>query len=209
MIRLENKYLLENKKHKFELIRFLLTNGFHRIFNDRYNNSIYFDDINLKFFHDSEEGNEIRRKVRFRYYNFDEKKDISNYFFEIKKSNAHYKEKISQKINLTDKTVNKEVNIFQNQINIKKIKPIIKTGYSRSYSYSEKYGRITIDENIKFEKVSWKKFRKNFFFYNPVSINKIIIEHKIENNYKDFELIPLTKIRFSKYCEAIKYLNIS
>ena len=37
----------------------------------------------------------------------------------------------------------------------------------------------------------------------------IVIEHKIEKNHKNFDQIPLTKIRFSKYCEAIKSLNIN
>ena len=98
--------------------------------------------------------------------------------------------------------------MFINQIDIKKLKPVIKTSYIRSYFYSEKYGRITLDEDIIYEKASWKIFKKNFLFYNSVRTNKIIIEHKIEKNYQNFDHIPLTKTRYSKYCEAIKLLNI-
>ena len=67
---------------------------------------------------------------------------------------------------------------------------------------------MTIDEDIIFEKASWKIFKKNFLFYNPVNINKIVIEHKIEKNHKIFDLIPLTKIRFSKYCNGLNLLNL-
>ena len=209
MIRFENKYLLDNKIQKFNFIKFLMTNGFHRIYKKRHNKSVYFDDVDLKFFHASEEGLEIRRKIRFRYYNSEDQENISNFYFQIKKSNAHFKEKISNRFKDVTKIYYKEFNIFIKQIDNKKIKPIVKTSYMRSYFYSEKYGRITIDEDIIFEKASWKIFKKNFLFYNPVNINKIVIEHKIEKNYKNFDLIPLTKIRFSKYCEAIKSLNIN
>ena len=208
MVRFENKYLLENKIQKFTFIKFLIMNGFYSIYKKRHNQSVYFDDKDCSFFHSSEEGEEIRRKIRFRYYDNDSQKDISNFYLQIKKSNTHFKEKISYKFKDIHKSFDKELNMFINQIDIKKLKPVIKTSYIRSYFYSEKYGRITLDEDIIYEKASWKIFKKNFLFYNSVRTNKIIIEHKIEKNYQNFDHIPLTKTRYSKYCEAIKLLNI-
>jgi len=38
---------------------------------------------------------------------------------------------------------------------------------------------------------------------------RIVIEHKIENSLLENDFITLVPLRFSKYCEGVKMLNIN
>ena len=83
------------------------------------------------------------------------------------------------------------------------------TEYLRSYYYSNKYGRITIDQDIKYQIVTWKNFFRSFNFITQKKDRRIVIEHKIENNLLENDFITLVPSRFSKYCEGVKMLNIN
>ena len=101
-----------------------------------------------------------------------------------------------------------EKKFFESKILSKKILPILSTEYLRNYYYSDKYGRITIDQDIQYQRVTWKNFHKSFNFNKKIKDKRIVIEHKIENNLLENDFITLVPSRFSKYCEGVKMLNI-
>ena len=210
MIRLEKKYVINSNYERLRFIKFILKKGFRNIYEDRINFSIYLDYRNLKFFHDSEEGLSFRNKLRL----IVEKKFFKNNYnslnFEIKKSNPNYKKKFSfvKDQNFQNINVLLEKKNFEKQIFSKKIIPILSTEYQRSYFFSNKYGRITIDTDLEYQAVTWKENFKSFNFFKKKKDRRIIIEHKLENNIPINNLITLVPTRFSKYCEGVKALNI-
>ena len=210
MIRLEKKYVINSNYERLRFIKFILKKGFRNIYEDRINFSIYLDYRNLKFFHDSEEGLSFRNKLRLRV----EKKFFQNNYnslnFEIKKSNPNFKKKFSfvKDQNFQNINVLLEKKNFEKQIFSKKIVPILSTEYQRSYFFSNKYGRITIDTDLEYQAVTWKENFKSFNFLKKKKDRRIIIEHKLENNIPINNLITLVPTRFSKYCEGVKALNI-
>ena len=210
MIRLEKKYVINSNYERLRFIKFILKKGFRNIYEDRINFSIYLDYRNLKFFHDSEEGLSFRNKLRLRV----EKKFFQNNYnslnFEIKKSNPNFKKKFSFIKDQNFQNINAllEKKNFEKQIFSKKIIPILSTEYQRSYFFSNKYGRITIDTDLEYQVVTWKENFKSFNFFKKKKDKRIIIEHKLENNIPINNLITLVPTRFSKYCEGVKALNI-
>ena len=210
MIRLEKKYVINSNYERLRFIKFILKKGFRNIYEDRINFSIYLDYRNLKFFHDSEEGLSFRNKLRLRV----EKKFFQNNYnslnFEIKKSNPNFKKKFSFVKGKNFQNINAllEKKNFEKQIFSKKIIPILSTEYQRSYFFSNKYGRITIDTDLEYQTVTWKENFKSFNFFKKKKDRRIIIEHKLENNIPINNLITLVPTRFSKYCEGVKALNI-
>lgn len=211
MIRLEKKYVINNDNERLRFLKFIFKKGFRNIYKDRINFSIYLDYKNLKFFHDSEEGLSYRNKLRLR---VEKKFFVNNYKdlnFEIKKSNPNFKKKFTffKNGNLKNEGALLERKNFEKQIFSKKIVPILSTEYLRSYFFSNKYGRITIDTNLEYQCVSWKEDFKSFNFFKKKKDRRIIIEHKLENNTPINDLITLIPTRFSKYCEGVKTLNLS
>ena len=210
MIRLEKKYVINSNYERLRFIKFILKKGFRNIYEDRINFSIYLDYRNLKFFHDSEEGLSFRNKLRLRV----EKKFFQNNYnslnFEIKKSNPNFKKKFSFVKGKNFQNINAllEKKNFEKQIFSKKIIPILSTEYQRSYFFSNKYGRITIDTDLEYQTVTWKENFKSFNFFKKKKDKRIIIEHKLENNIPINNLITLVPTRFSKYCEGVKILKI-
>ena len=211
MIRIEKKYILNNNNEKLRFKKFLLKKGFKNIYKDRINFSIYFDYRNLKFFNDSEEGLSYRNKIRLRIEKKLFQNDYNNFNFEIKKSNPKLKKKFSflqgEKYKKNNSLIEKQN--FEKEIFSKKIIPILSTEYLRSYYYSNKYGRITIDQDIKYQIVTWKNFFRSFNFMTQKKDKRIVIEHKIENSLLENDFITLVPLRFSKYCEGVKMLNIN
>jgi len=210
MIRLEKKYVINNNYERLRFLKFIFKKGFRNIYKDRINFSIYLDYKNLKFFYDSEEGLSFRNKLRLR---VEKKFFVNNYKdlnFEIKKSNPNFKKKLTflKTENFKNEDDLLEKKNFEKQIFSKKIVPILSTEYLRSYFFSNQYGRITIDTNLEYQRVSWKEDFKSFNFFKKKKDRRIIIEHKLENNTPINDLITLVPTRFSKYCEGVKTLNL-
>ena len=96
--RLEQKISM-TKLNSFLLFKKLNNNGLKEIYKKRIIKSIYFDNINLSMFIDSEEGTRPRYKIRIREY-----PDFSNeYFFEKKISSEEGRFKTTDKITLSKK----------------------------------------------------------------------------------------------------------
>lgn len=197
--RQEIKFLV-NKKFIFDL---KLEKKINKLFPSRIINSIYFDTINLDFFHDSEEGISPRKKVRVRYYN----NNFEDLNLEIKYTNSFWRTKYVKKFNIND---------FSNSLikretqNIALI-PKTKISYLRSY-YNCEIGRITMDTAVNCQRIY---STKNVFKKNNISkikildVDQIILELKTSNKYSKFDATKFFKhkdTRMSKYCEAIKKL---
>ena len=166
----------------------LYKQGMSSLFEPRVVNSIYFDTINLKMFHDSEEGVIPRKKVRIRWY--DNKKIFT---LENKISSIEGRFKVTDTLdnNISD---NELLNYTRIDEIYGAIQPVLKVSYERSYFMFNQM-RITFDKNITYENLKYVNKRK---YYEP----ERVIEIKIPPNFSDdflMQLIPYPTTRFSKY----------
>ena len=139
-----------------------------------------------------------RKKVRIRHYPFSE---LGNSSLEIKISSIEGRFKEVSK--LTDIEEEKLIanGYFDSVYGLLEKK--INVSYSRSYF---EYGqvRITCDTDIKYKDL---KSNSNLF-YEKDAVIEIKASDKTSLDYLT-KLIPSKRRRFSKYCNAIKYHNLS
>jgi SPX domain protein involved in polyphosphate accumulation len=193
--RIEEKLFIK-KENLSDFKKFLFTKKIKKIFNSRYIESVYFDNLNLDMYNDSIEGLLPRKKIRLRLYpNTTDK----NYYFETKISSIEGRFKNRKIINLHD---------FKSMINLGIVDtkygscfPVIEVKYFREY-YLAKDVRISIDDNIVYKnnKTKFKIEDNNIAVELKTNINK-----DLDQIIKDF---PFQRIRFSKYCYGIEKLNI-
>lgn len=193
--------LRREEKIKFHIsdylkIRKLISDaGGKELFPKRKILSLYFDNKNLSMHNDSEEGSLPRRKIRLRNY---PKGDKKKWFLEKKISSVEGKFK---------ETIEKDIN-YKNYIEYNGIYDVV---YGNCYpqvwvSYYREYflinnERITLDQKIKYESYKSAKSYKD--------IESLILELKGTNlNFNELfdDLVPIYRIRFSKYCNAINNL---
>ena len=202
MQRLENKYLIDTELNKNKFLKFILKNKILEIHQKRRINSIYFDYPDFRLFDYSEEGLETRQKIRLRYYG--NKFLLNELNLEIKESFAHSKKKYASNFLNTVTPIPRNINNAKALILNKNVQPTIKVSYDRRYFFSEEFGRLTLDENIIYEKAEWDIFLKNFKFKYKIRELRSVCEHKLENNNSTDEIFTIPNTRFSKYCEAVK-----
>ena len=193
--RTEDKFYL-NTKDKFKISKFLLDNEAKKIYPDRTVLSLYFDTHQFDMFSDSEEGIVPRKKIRIRQYNkniFD--LNESNSSLEIKINSVEGKFKISKKI-LSFRDILKK-GYFDKDYGL--CFPCIYVSYKRSYFLHDK-SRITIDSDIRYKE--FKSISKTFSSFDRQVILEIKSNNRDHNNMLND--IPLNKVRYSKFCEAIK-----
>ena len=196
MIRQEIKFILDDNFKLYNLKKKLNIKMLHK---ERIINSIYFDTNDYKFFYQSEEGITPRFKVRIRYYNFD--KQIS---YEIKTTHDYHRSKIVEKQNRhTKKFMENFLN--KNKIQIK-LYPKLLVKYKRNYFKSE-YGRITLDREIKYQKVNYKMENIGSEFLENSNVLELKHnESQIDKN-KLLNYIGCPETRNSKYCNGINILS--
>ena len=172
--------------------------GSKPLFPKRIIQSNYFDSNQLTLFRESEEGLLPRKKVRIRHY------PLSNqieYSLEIKISSIEGRYKSAIKLSDSQaKRINK-LGYFDPVYGLLEKK--ISVNYSREY-FSFQGIRITRDTHISYQDLINKT--NNFIEKDSV------VEIKApENTPVDFllKIIPSQRRRFSKYCNAIKYLNLA
>ena len=204
MLRLENKYLIYSGLDKNKFLKFILKNKSYEIHQKRTINSIYFDYPDFRLFDFSEEGLATKNKIRLRYYG--KILNFKNLNLEIKESNPYSKKKYTSNFLDNITSVSKNISDTKNLISKKNIMPTIKVTYDRRYFFSNEFGRFTLDENITYEKAEWDIFLKSFRFKNKIREILSVCEHKLENNNFNKEIFPIPNNRFSKYCEAVKYI---
>ena len=193
-IRIEDKIDI----HKSKLLIFkkwILQNKGKKLYSKRKISSIYFDTKNFQMHQDSEEGCTPRMKLRIRYY------DDKNFYLEKKISTQDNKSKITKKININKKDNLLNKGLFDTKSGL--CYPRIIISYMREY-YSYEGIRLTMDTNISYQDLHSTS--------NTFSEAIGVIELKAhENTSLDFliALIQERRRRFSKYCNAIKNLNLS
>jgi len=195
--RIENKYEVNYLKLHV-VYEYLKKMNAKILFPPRKINSIYFDNIHLDSFYDSEEGVVPRKKMRLRYYG--EKLDFSN-------SNLNYEVKFNlsegryKKI-LKVKNLNRILNFGIYDSMYKMCKPKVVVNYIRQYFLVNNF-RVTLDKNIKYSLYNSQR--------NHLDLGQSIIEVKSDNlnmNNKINDLFQFKQIRYSKYSNAIKFLKI-
>ena len=163
-------------------------------------NSYYFDTIFLKDFIDSEEGTVPRKKLRFRWYGT-KQSNIGNFEIKITEDLIRKKEKI--KIKNFDLEIKDILKIFKTNYY-----PIIKVSYNRDYFKSNVSNLdMNYDTKIIYERLS-KNYKKISKIYDLNNIFEVKDNLNISpDNF--IRHIGHKRIRFSKYSEGIKKLNLS
>ena len=195
--RIEDKnYIKESQILDFK--QWIVQNKGFEIFKKRKIRSIYFDNSKFDCFFDSEEGITPRKKIRIR--NYPDDKVINTRTLEIKINGINSRKKLRKVIN-HDNYIN-ILNNFYFDDNYGYCLPIVYVQYFRQY-YEVLNHRVTIDTDIQYSKYRSMQFKKD---------NRFIIEVKNLDNkeaYNTNNFFPFEKIRFSKYCRAVRYLNLA
>lgn len=198
MNRIEYKIDIDKSK-KISFLKFLKEKKATKLYESRIVNSIYFDNSRLEMYHDSVEGLSPRKKIRLRYYGKKQLNKKTMVSLEIKYSKPTGRSKGTKKQINYKKLLNN--GYYDSQYGV--CFPITLVSYLRNYYSVGKY-RVTFDENIKFQSLNSKNFRRKIS-----KIDDIIAEVKYNNldNLSDVEKeFPHKNTRFSKYCKSIESL---
>ena len=157
--------------------------------------------LNNKFkdsFHNSEEGVVPRKKIRLRYYGLENLENLKELRLEKKINSYEGKYKTSKIIKNFERLL--KYGIYDDFYG--NCKPVVIVNYTREYYKLGKF-RITFDKDIKYKNYE----RRNFF----KDVRQYIVEVKVKNQNLEYEinnLFPFKKIRYSKYSNSIKSLNL-
>lgn len=211
-LRLERKWVFNNTD-KITLLSSLINSNlyFKEHFEERYVNSIYYDNLSLTSAVDNFAGNSDREKFRVRWYGEDV--DFLNKPIlerKIKKNFYGYK-KYYQLKNFDKKKFNeKNLSILTKNINFlikdKNLHPVSLTSYKRIYLISSNdQVRATLDFDLKYKKLM--NYIEDFYLY----VNDIILEIKYPYNLDSYvrnELSGITRVsKNSKYVNSILKSN--
>jgi len=159
-------------------------------------NSCYFDDSELKLFHESEEGVLPRKKFRIRWYN------KSNIFTEeIKISSIEGRFKYQKKI----LNIHKAEELFDITIFDKfygELKPILVVSYEREY-FKFNNLRITFDKNISY---TFIKTISKLMLKDKECVMEVKVPINCDDGYIE-NLIHIPTTRFSKYSRGCLLKN--
>ena len=192
-------------------------NKVSKVYNDRFINSIYYDDENYCTAQDNLAGITNRRKYRIRWYGSEFKNFI--YEIKIKKNNLGEKislrssqslEKIQNLFSFNNDFLKKEENkFFLHYINNFNLVPRVKIKYLRSYFIYKNKIRITYDRDINYELLNNSDSIKD---YANDFMNVIELKFHPNDNLLALELIKNSKLvpkRFSKYLRGLYLLGVA
>ena len=176
-------------KNKISVLKKYLKNrGAIQMFKQRQVRSTYFDNLDYEMYYNSLEGVVPRKKIRIREYpGFNNK-----YFLEKKISSVEGRFKTSNEI--------KNLDFLKKGIKDRDYglcKPVSIVSYIRSY-FSLNQIRITIDENI-----SYQKFNLKRVFAEPLVVAELKYPFNLQKDIVEFNF-PFERIRFSKYCNSME-----
>ena len=205
-IRFEKKWKI-NSHHFYDVYRALTESNFKFVeqYDPRWVNSIYYDNDFFNSVIQNLDGNELKKKIRLRWYGSDCL--IKNLFLEIKSKKGMVTQK--RKIDL------KETNIKLNLSLLKKVQtnilkkypnflgqhPFTKVRYNRTYFISQNNNvRATIDKNISYQKINNYKIETQSF-----NDNDLILEFKYNTEFDNYVRNNLKNIslRLSKNSKFI------
>ena len=180
-----------------ELIQRLRGKGLANLFPKRKVVSDYFDNQKYDLYRDSEEGFLPRKKVRIRHY----ANSGNKFLFEKKISSLEGRYKISSALDQPSKELINLNGYLDNDYGV--LQPVVQISYIREY-YSYEGIRLTLDSEIMYQDINSAS--------NSFTEDKGVIELKAHAGTSlDFliSLIQERRRRFSKYCNAVRYLNLS
>ena len=189
---------LENKLYRSPLF-------FKTQYINRFVNSIYFDDIKFNSFRENIEGQSYKTKYRLRWYN--NRHNITDPIFEIKKKNYFNSIKIKKNIDKLDgldfSQISQISNIINENLNIKKKLFARKfISYERKYFISNDHKiRLTIDFNI-----NSKTIKDNIIFDKNNFRSSNILEIKYPTNLDNFVRLNLKSLSL-RFVKNSKYVN--
>ena len=196
-IRFEKKWKI-NSYYFYDVYRALTLSNFKFVeqYDPRWVNSIYYDNDFFNSIIQNLDGNELKKKIRLRWYGSD--KVVNNLFLEIKSKKGMVTQK--RKIDLKETNIKLDLNLLK-KVQIKILKkypnflgqnPLTKVRYLRTYFVSkDKNIRATIDKDISYQKISnYKTDIQNFkdsdlvleFKYNTA------FDNHVRNNLRDISL---------------------
>ncbi|MDB3986739.1 VTC domain-containing protein [bacterium] len=204
--RFEKKWKI-NGNYFYDIYRALTESNFNFIeqYDSRWVNSIYYDNDFFNSILQNLDGNELKKKIRLRWYGSDE--IINNLFLEIKskKGMITQKRKINlreNKIKLNHKLLKKiQIKILKKYPNFLGQNPLTKVRYNRTYFISkDKNIRATIDRNISYQKIN--NHRINF---GSLKDNDLVLEFKYNTGFDNYVRNNLRNIslRLSKNSKFI------
>ena len=196
--RIEDKLLINNNQ-LFEFKNYLINNNGKILFPKRSVQSLYFDNYRNQMHIDSEEGCVPRKKIRIRNYPKDNKHE--NYNLEIKISSIEGRFKKSKSINI----LNYDRIIKRGYIDIQYglCFPNTLINYTREY-FKVFDSRITIDTKIYYQRFGSTN--------EKINDDEIVVEIKTDDRNDLNNILtsfPFQRIRFSKYCRSLNYLNLN
>ena len=218
-MRFERKFETQNSD-KSLLFSLLKSFDFVEVYSERNISSIYYDTREFTNYFDSESGISNRKKIRIRYYS----DNFNNPLIEhkIKQAELGKKDYTSLK-DFTNsetlpvhfiKSLNQPSNIFiPKKIDLVYLPNVFIT-YRRKYLESNTFNiRITLDNKIRFSSVNLTK--GNFIVNRNVPSESSVLEIKYDQKTmltEEFcenisQKLNLNSSRFSKYCDAVNYLN--
>lgn len=162
------------------------------LFEPRKITSVYYDTIDLKMFHDSEEGVLPRKKVRIRWYN-----NIKKFSLENKTSSVEGRFKTTSKLHTE---ILKDEFLTGNRVDTQygNIFPVLKVSYKRSY-YTFHGMRITFDKDISYQNLRNATKRK---YFDPERVIEIKTPANCSDDFIE-KYIPYQTTRFSKYSRGL------
>ena len=166
----------------------LIQKGMSKLYNSRSINSIYYDNLELGMFYDSEESILPRKKVRVRWYNEDKK-----FTLEKKISSIEGRFKVVKELT----NISSQSDLFHDQHFDRQygnLIPSLKVSYMRSY-FTYASLRITFDNNITYQSCNYGLTR---YFKDPECVVEIKIPSVCPDDYIE-KYIPHVTSRFSKY----------
>ena len=180
-----------------QFLQSLKTQGLEILFPKRVIQSNYFDSSNYSLFRDSEEGLLPRKKIRIRHY---PQAPLIKHNLEIKISSIEGRHKNSTPLSdIQAEKINK-LGYFDPVYGL--LEKRVSINYLREYFFFKGI-RITRDTEILYQELGHKS--NNYLEKDSVVEIKAPKDTSVDFLFK---IIPSYRRRFSKYCNAIKYLEM-
>ena len=196
--RFEEKTLFHISDY-LKLKTFIFNSGGTELYPKRKISSLYFDNNENNMYLDSEDGCLPRKKIRIRCYpNYI---DDIKYLMETKISSIEGRFKTSKPFNLISDDHLNDHQLIDCMHGV--LKPVVEISYSREY-YFFKGIRVTLDLDISYQDL---KCQSNYS-YEERGVLEVKAPDKTSLDFL-ISLIHEPRRRFSKYCNSIRYLNLS
>jgi hypothetical protein len=184
--RIENKFVLD-ENYKYKIINKILNSGFIEIYEQRNIESVYYDNLKLQSFYDSNEGSIPRKKIRIRSY--DGFKTDFNYEIKELTTNGRFKS-VKKVVSLPEKCIDDLYKVMYPQVIVR---------YKRRY-FTNNFIRLTLDWEINYQQFNSDKINKS---QNLVLESKLSDGTKYNEEINNLKVFGLNNVSFSKYVEAI------